>query len=208
MFQRDSALLFPRTFCQPTLKKFNVPEDKWDAIVRGLADKNKDVLRLVEEKASKLDPNPFKGFDPSQRAAAVKIFRETLTQVFSEVLKANGVSDDTQIAQMLEDIQRQKAANFAKCREKEMHTMQPGSQSTPGSQPMQGGQNPQGAPNQGSYYQGQSNSEDHPADHAQPYLSDATTPQPKKPYGTAPKGDDDDDDNDHDDDDHDEEQRG
>lgn len=192
---------FPEPFVTPTLKKFNVPQDKWDAIVKGLAEKNKDVLRLVEEKASKLDPNPFKGFDPSQRAAAVKIFRETLTQVFGEVLKANGVTDDTQIAQMLEDIQKQKAANFAKCREKEMHNMQQS-----GQQP--GQMQPQGTPH------GQAQ----PQTSAPGYLSDASAPAPKQPYG-APKADQnkgyvdhDDNHDDHDDhdsdDDHSDEQRG
>lgn len=129
---------FPEPFVVPTLKKFNVPQEKIDPIVQALAEKNKDVLRLVEERASKMDPNPFKGFDPSQRAAAVKIFRETLTQVFGDVLKANGVTDDNQIAQMLEDIQRQKAANFAKCREKELQEIQPGAQVQPGIQTQPG----------------------------------------------------------------------
>ena len=187
---------FPEPFVTPTLKKYNVPQDKWDAIVKGLAEKNKDVLRLVEEKASKLDPNPFKGFDPSQRAAAVKIFRETLTQVFSEVLKANGVTDDSQIAQMLEDIQRQKAANFAKCREKEMHNMQ------------QSGQNP----GQMQPGQPQSQSQGQMQPQGSSYLSDASTPAPKKPYGapgsTPSDNGDDDHDDDADDDDHDDEQKG
>jgi|GEM_PF-1269269 len=195
---------FPEPFVTPTLKKFNVPQDKWDAIVRGLADKNKDVLRLVEEKASKLNPNPFKGFDPSQRAAAVKIFRETLTQVFSEVLKANGVTDDAQIAKMLEDIQQQKAANFAKCREKEMQNMQQSGQS-----PSQMHSQPQGQ------FQGQPQSSGAVQPQgSQGYLSDATTPTQKTPYGapsstttkdqktdkTKASAKDADDDNDHDDD--------
>lgn len=180
---------FPEPFVTPTLKKFNVPQDKWDAIVKGLAEKNKDVLRLVEEKASKLDPNPFKGFDPSQRAAAVKIFRETLTQVFSEVLKANGVTDDAQIAKMLEDIQQQKAANFAKCREKEMQNMQQSGQ-TPGQMQggqMQGGQmqKPSGSMQPGSMQPGSIQQPSGSMQNQGPsgYLSDASTPTQKTPYG-------------------------
>lgn len=114
---------FPEPFVTPTLKKFNVPQDKWAAINSGLAAKDKDVLKMVEDKASKLNPNPFKDRDPAQRQVAVKIFRETLTQVFSEVLKANGVTDDKQLTAMLDDIQQQKAKNFAQCMEKQKQSL-------------------------------------------------------------------------------------
>jgi formyltetrahydrofolate synthetase len=114
---------FPEPFVTPALKKFNVPQDKWAAITSGLAAKDKDILKTVEEKASKLTPNPFKDRDPAQRQVAVKIFRETLTQVFSDVLKANGITDDKQITAMLDDIQQQKAKNFAQCMEKQKQSL-------------------------------------------------------------------------------------
>lgn len=126
---------FPEAFVSQTLKKYNVPQDKWDSISKGLAAKDKDVLKIVEEKASKLTPNPFKDRDPAQRQVAVKIFRETLTQVFSEVLKANGITDDNQIAMMLDDIQQQKAKNFAQCMEKQKQSFQQQSQTTPSQVP-------------------------------------------------------------------------
>ena len=115
---------FPDVFVSQTLKKYNVPQDKWSAISKGLAAKDKDVLKIVEEKASKLSPNPFKDRDPAQRQIAVKIFRETLTQVFNEVLKANGVTDEKQLSAMLDDIQQQKAKNFALCMEKQKQNIQ------------------------------------------------------------------------------------
>lgn len=107
---------FPEVFVTETLKKFNVPEDKWDSIKKELANKDKDVVKTVEEKASQMDPNPLK--DPLQRQAAVKIFRETLLQIFGDALRANGIDDQRQIQSMLEDIQKQKARRFAECMEK------------------------------------------------------------------------------------------
>jgi hypothetical protein len=72
----------------------------------------------VEEKASKMDPNPLK--DPSQRQAAVKLFRDTLFEVFSGVLNEHGVTDEQKVRAMLDDIQHQKAVRFAQCMEKKM----------------------------------------------------------------------------------------
>lgn len=113
---------FPEAFVNDTLKRFNIPEDKWAAINKSLSNKDKEVVKLVEEKASAMTPNPLK--DPQQRQAAVKLFRETLLQVFSEALKENGLTDTNQYQAMLDDIQQQKAKKFAECMEKEKQKLQ------------------------------------------------------------------------------------
>lgn len=112
---------FPEAFVVETLKKFNVPQDRWDNIKKGLNSKDKDVIKIVEQKASQMDPNPLK--DPQQRQAAVKIFRETLLQIFGDVMRANGITDQAQIQSMLDDVQQQKAKRFAKCMEKQKSEM-------------------------------------------------------------------------------------
>ena len=96
-----------------------MPQDKWDAIIKGLTDKDPEVLRAVEEKASKLETNPFKDRSAAQRQVAVKIFRETLFEKFNDVMKANGITDQKQVQAMLDDIALQKAKNFAACIEKQ-----------------------------------------------------------------------------------------
>ena len=111
---------FPKVFVQETLKKFNVPQDKWDAIINELGEKDKLVIKTVEEKAASLDPNPLK--DPKLRQDAVKLFRETLTNIFSSTLKAQGITDEKQIQDMLDDIQQQKAKRFASCMSKLSHS--------------------------------------------------------------------------------------
>lgn len=107
---------FPEPFVKDTLKKFNVPEEQWDAIRKELAGKDKEVIKIVEQKASQMDPNPLK--DPQARQTAVKLFRETLLQIFSDVMKAHGIADEKQIQEMLDNIQQQKAERFAKCMQK------------------------------------------------------------------------------------------
>lgn len=112
---------FPEAFVNEALKKFNVPESEWAGINEELAAKDKDVISIVEDKASKIDPNPLK--DPQQRQAAVKIFRETLFEVFSGVMKKHGVTDDKQIQAMLDEVQLHKANRFKECMEKQRSEM-------------------------------------------------------------------------------------
>ncbi|MEI8365263.1 MAG: hypothetical protein WCF65_02495 [Parachlamydiaceae bacterium] len=107
---------FPAPIVNETLKRFDVPQDKWDAISKSLASKDKDVVKTVEQKASTMNPNPLK--DPQQRQAAVKLFRDTLLQVFSDAMKENGVTDSSKFQAMLDDIQQQKAKMFAMCMER------------------------------------------------------------------------------------------
>ncbi len=110
---------FPANYVTATLKKFNVPEDKWSAVIADLAAQDKDVLKRVNEKASKLSPNPFNDRDPAQRQIVVKLFRETLLQILGDALKKQGITDENQIKAMSNDIQQQKAENFKQCMEKQ-----------------------------------------------------------------------------------------
>lgn len=126
---------FPEIFVNETLGRFKVPKDQWDAINKELAVKDKDIIKTVEEKAAKINPNPLK--DPQQRQVAVKIFRETLFDSFASVMRTHGVSDDKQIQAMLDDIQQQKAKRFAKCMEAAQKTQpQQGSAPVSSSQPV------------------------------------------------------------------------
>lgn len=108
---------FPTVFVNDTLSRFNVPKDQWEAIDKELSERDKGIIKIVESKAEKINPNPLK--DPQQRQVAVKIFRETLLENFSAVMKAHGVKDDKQIQSMLDDIQQQKAKRFSQCMEKQ-----------------------------------------------------------------------------------------
>jgi hypothetical protein len=108
---------FPEPFLNETLKKFNVPQEKWATIAKALSENDKKVIANVEEKASKMNPNPLK--DPQRRHEAVKIFRETLFETFAGVMKDNGITDETQIHAMLDDVQQQKAKRFAQCMERQ-----------------------------------------------------------------------------------------
>lgn len=124
---------FPEAFVKEVLQKNGIAQDKWEPIVKGLKEKNDDVIKLVDEQASKMTPNPLK--DPSQKQVAVKIFRESLYQVFSGVLKANGISDDQKINLMLGEIQQLKTKRFAQCMESNKASSSEGSVSENEKQP-------------------------------------------------------------------------
>lgn len=107
---------FPEPIVLDTLKHFSVPQDKWAGITKSLSAKDKEIVKIVEEKAKAMNPNPLK--DPQQRQAAIKLFRDTLLEVFSDALKENGITDSSKFQAMLDDIQQQKAKKFAMCMEK------------------------------------------------------------------------------------------
>lgn len=107
---------FPEVFVGETLQKFDVPQDEWSEIQRSLAHQGNHVIKLVEEKAQKMNPNPLK--DPQDRKVAIALFKETLLQIFSEVMKEHGITDEEKIQAMLTDIQRRKATRFTKCMQK------------------------------------------------------------------------------------------
>src|SRR5262249_10869594 len=122
---------FPEPIVMDTLKRFNVPQDKWAGIAKSLSEKDKEVVKLVEKKASAMNPNPLK--DTQQRQAAVKLFRDTLFEVFADAMKENGVEDQSQLMPMLDDIQQQKAKKFAMCMEKQKAQLQRQASGTTGS---------------------------------------------------------------------------
>jgi len=107
---------FPEPFVIQTLKQFNIPEEAHQMIAKELQEKDKEVVRLVEMKAERMDPNPLR--DPRHRQEAVKLFRETLFELFSSVLNKYQVTDKAKIQAMLDEIQRQKAEQFARCMER------------------------------------------------------------------------------------------
>jgi hypothetical protein len=137
---------FPEEFVGVTLEKFNVPQAQRSAIKTELSGKDKEVIAIVEERAAKMSPNPLK--DPQHRQEAIKIFKDTLYEMFSGVMQKHGVNDKEQIQAMLDDVQQQKAKYFAKCMEKMrppqggMHP--PGQQQNKDKGMNQGGSSPYG----------------------------------------------------------------
>jgi len=107
---------YPEPFVAETLEKFEIPQAQRSAIIRDLAEKDREVVPIVEEKAGKMSPNPLR--DPKHRQEAIKIFRDTLYELFAATMQAHGVNDQEQIQAMLDNIQQQKAKQFAACMER------------------------------------------------------------------------------------------
>ena len=108
---------FPAPIVKETLKNFNIDREKWASILEILSKKDGDIVKSVEEKAAKMDPNPLK--DPQKRLVAVKLFKDTLLEAFTEAMRANGFKDTTKFQAMLEDIQKQKIKMFSMCMDKQ-----------------------------------------------------------------------------------------
>jgi hypothetical protein len=108
---------FPQPLIKSILIKSKIEEDKAEEISKDLAQKGQDLEKLVAEKASSVEPNPFK--DLSQRDTAIKIYRETLYEVFAKTMQSHGISNEDQIQLLLEDMQSAKSKLFVDCIKKE-----------------------------------------------------------------------------------------
>ena len=110
------VVYFPGIVVRETLNRFEVPEDKWNFIIEELNEKENQIIKIIENKASGIDPNPLKY--PQQRQIVLKITRETLFEIFAEALKKHGFTDESKVQPMLDDIQKQIALRFAECMQK------------------------------------------------------------------------------------------
>lgn len=104
---------FPQPVVQAVLLQAKFSNEEAAAISKELSQKNPDLVKMIDEKASKMDPNPFK--DLSQRDQGLKIYRETLYEVFSKVLKVHGIADEDQAHALLEEIRASKSKHFIEC---------------------------------------------------------------------------------------------
>lgn len=111
--KEELMTFFPQQIVQSVLLKANVSKEQASEIAQELSHKDRELAKVVEEKAAKLEPNPFK--DLSQRDLAVRIYRETLYEIFAKVLKAHGVSDEDQIQVLLDAVQVEKSKLFIEC---------------------------------------------------------------------------------------------
>lgn len=111
--KEELMTFFPQQVVQSVLTQAHLPKDQVDAIAKELTQKDRELAKLVEEKAAKVEPNPFK--DLSQRDLAIRIYRETLYEVFAKVLKAHGVTNEDQIQTLLDEMQTAKSKLFIEC---------------------------------------------------------------------------------------------
>jgi hypothetical protein len=104
---------FPPSIVKSVLVRHQVPADKAAEIAEELSQKDREILRIVEKKASQMEINPFK--DLNQRELAIKLSKETIYSVFAQVLKDHQITNEDQIHALLDDIQEAKGKLFINC---------------------------------------------------------------------------------------------
>lgn len=106
-------MFFPEGIVKNVLIQANFTKEESDSIANELAVKDRGMAKLVDQKAAQYQPNPFK--ELNQRDQAIKIYQETLFEVFANVLKEHGVKDENQIRALLDEIRLIKSKNFIDC---------------------------------------------------------------------------------------------
>lgn len=111
--KEELMMFFPESIVKNVLMQAHISEKDAREIAEQLASKDKGLAKIVDEKASHYNPNPFK--DLSQRDQAIKIYQETLFEVFANVLQSHGIKDENQIRSLLEEIRTIKSKLFIEC---------------------------------------------------------------------------------------------
>ena len=119
--KEELMTFFPKPVVEAVLIREQISKEQAQAIAQELSGKDQELVKNVEAKASRLDPNPFK--DLNQRDLAIKIYRETLYEVFAKVLKAHDITNDERIQQLLDKVQQAKSRLFIECIRKQQMTV-------------------------------------------------------------------------------------
>lgn len=115
---------FPEQIVQDVLKKANLPQKEVDAITETLVKKDLELARIVREKVVQTDTERFK--NTGKRALTMKIYQETLYEVFAQVLKQeSGITDKEKIQSLLNELQEARSKLFIECIRKQPRDSEP-----------------------------------------------------------------------------------
>lgn len=111
--QEELMQFFPTKIVESILIQSNIPKEKAELIATTLSQKEKELSKIME---SRSDKSIQSSFDiASQRENAAKIYHESLYEVFSKVMKENGITDSNQIKHLLDELQETRSQLFLEC---------------------------------------------------------------------------------------------
>lgn len=106
-------LFFPKIFVEEVLKDHQIDKQKIEAIAKELSTIDPAVIKLIEERAKTMKPNPLE--DMEAREARDELFSNALLKVFGDVLSRYDIKDrDVQI-KMIEEIQNKRLSRWKEC---------------------------------------------------------------------------------------------
>lgn len=120
---------FPQQVVEHVLIKAKIPRDKAHKIAVELSQKNMELLNTVEEKSSHLQKNLSNNSNLQDQT--IKIYGDTLHDMFTKVLKAYGIDDETQAQNLLEQIRLERSKHFIECLRLQQNSVQLPKESSP-----------------------------------------------------------------------------
>jgi len=104
---------FPIEVVNKVLAQFQVPAEEWTPINQGLRRQLALVEVKVQQKAAKLERNPFN--PPRQTVVIGRLKREALIESFAYVMRQHGIKKTRNIYDMFNAIQDEKAERLWEC---------------------------------------------------------------------------------------------
>ncbi|NGX58734.1 MAG: hypothetical protein K940chlam3_01642 [Chlamydiae bacterium] len=105
---------YPKGFVLEVLDKHDIPKGKAQKIADSLYEADQQVVMIIGQKASTMSPNPLEDIKADKERA--QLFRDSLMEVFNDVMAQNGVTDNDDIKVMLDEIQQMRMQRFDQCR--------------------------------------------------------------------------------------------
>lgn len=104
---------FPEPIVDEVLKKNQIPENLWASILADLAKQNALVEKIVAKKNAEMKRNPF--WNMKKKNDTTDIYLETLHDLFSQTMQKFGVTNQDQVASMLDEIHYRKGKLIKHC---------------------------------------------------------------------------------------------
>ncbi len=115
---------FPQEFVLEALKQDGVTPDQADKIATALSEMDREIVQKIEQRASSMNPNPLR--EGGTQEARAQLFKGVISDLFADVMKKNGVTDQQVIDRALTDIQEMRVKRFEACRKAGMLPKPPG----------------------------------------------------------------------------------
>jgi hypothetical protein len=109
----ELLLFFPKQTVEKALVQAKINQQQAEEIALELSDKNKELEKKIKERTEVEASNSL--IDLSQRDKLLKVYQELIYEVFSTVLKKNGIKDDERVRELLEKVREAKSKQFIEC---------------------------------------------------------------------------------------------
>lgn len=104
---------FPKEITLEAMRENGLTGENAESVASVLWNSDNTIIREIEDRASKMDPNPL--LDDGSPEVRAKLFKEVATDVFMKALTDEGFQDTSKALQIFDAVQEARFVQFQKC---------------------------------------------------------------------------------------------